>query len=304
MSLTPDDRAAVLITGCSSGLGQACALDLAGRGMRVFAGVRRTEDADRLRRVSEGRVEPLLLDIVDEGQVRSAFAVLDEALGSRGLAGLVNNAGVAVPGPWELLSTEDVRRQLEVNVVGTHCVTRAMLPLIRRAGGRIVLMGSISGRVAPPFGGAYAASKHALEAMADSLRIELRHWKIAVSIIEPDAVGTDIWDKFERDIAALMRRTLDSGKSGECRPGEGDSGPACAGMLYREPLMRIRGATGHIRRSAMPAAAVVRAVSHALQARRPRTRYAVGWRAKLAIWACARLPSSVMDWFLLRSMGL
>jgi NAD(P)-dependent dehydrogenase (short-subunit alcohol dehydrogenase family) len=299
MSLTSGDQAAVLITGCSSGLGQACALDLAGRGIRVFAGVRKSEDAERLRRASEGRIEPLEFDVSDEASVRSAYAALDEAVGRRGLDGLVNNAGVLVPGPWELLSTDSVRRQFEVNVVGTHCVTRTMLPLIRRAGGRIVLMGSISGRVAPPFCGAYAASKHALEAMADSLRMELRDWKIAVSIVEPDSVGTVIWDKFEREIASLMRKRPNADSPAQC-----ESGPAVDEPLYREPLMRIRAASGRIRRSALPVSAVVRAVNHALLARRPRTRYAVGWRARLAVWASARLPSPVMDWFLLRSMGL
>ena len=254
----------VFITGCSSGIGAACRRDLMERGWRVFAGVRKEADVERLRSESAGRLQPLIIDVADEGTVQAAAQALAEAVGTAGLAGLVNNAGIAVPGPWELLTTDDLRRQLEVNVVGTHAVTRAVLPLLRRAGGRIVLMGSISGRVAPPFYGAYAASKHALEAMADTLRMELRPWRISVSIVEPDAVGTPIWEKFDVQTESLARR-----------------GEAATG-LYEEQIVRLRRATRRMGRAGMPASAVVCAVRHALTARRPRRAtpwaFVRGWR--------------------------
>ena len=256
------------------------------RGWRVFAGVRKEADVERLQGESAGRLRPLIIDVADEGTVQAAAQALAEAAGTAGLAGLVNNAGIAVPGPWELLTTDDLRRQFEVNVVGTHAVTRALLPLLRRAGGRIVLMGSISGRVAPPFYGAYAASKHALEAMADTLRMELRPWRISVSIVQPDAVGTPIWEKFDLQTQSLVRR-----------------GEAATG-LYEEQISRLRRATRRMGRGGMPTSAVVRAVRHALTARRPQARYPVGLRTRLAIWAVARLPAPLMDRFLLRAMEL
>ena len=280
------DPGCVLITGCSSGIGRACTEELARCGVRVFAGVRRAEDAEALRGLSPGQVEPVMLDVLDPPSVRAAAEMVQESVGTRGLAGLVNNAGIAIPGPWELLSPGDVRRQLEVNVVGTHAVTQAMLPLLRRAAGRVVMVGSISGRLAPPYFGAYAASKHALEAMADSLRIELRPWRISVSVVEPDAVATPLWDKFGRGLAALGCQT------------------AAAASLYEESLRRLRGSAARSSRTGMPVSAVVHAVHHALFARRPKARYPVGWRTRLAVWASPRLPTRLLDWIVLRTMGL
>lgn len=281
------ENGAVVITGCSSGIGEACAADLAARGLRVFAGVRRESDAQRLRaRVPQG-LEPVMLDVTDLEMVRSAAATVEEAVGGAGLWGLVNNAGIVVPGPLEWLSVAQLRRQLEVNVLGTHAVTRAMLPLLRRAGGRIVLVGSISGRVAPPYYGAYAASKHALEAMADALRVELRPWGIRVSIVEPDSVATGLWDKLDRDVEALAHQVDLS-----ARP------------LYEEGLLRIRKASVRAGRGGIPASAVVRAIRHAVCARRPRARYPVGFRARLAVWCASCLPASILDFFVRKAMGL
>ena len=285
-SSSSHEGAAVLITGCSTGIGRACALDLADRQMRVFAGVRKPQDAERLREATSGRLEPVLLDVTDVEAVRRVAAEIDASVGAAGLAGLVNNAGILVLGPWEMLSTEDVRRQMEVNVLGTHAVTRALLPALRRAPGRIVLIGSISGRVAPPFFGAYAASKHALEAMADTLRMELKAWKIPVSIVQPDAVTTPIWTKSDGGVAAIAQQA-----------GEG------ARSLYDDAIQRMRAANLRMARTGLPVSAVVRAVRHALLAPRPKARYPVGFRTRLAIWAAARLPASMMDWFLLRALG-
>ena len=178
----------MVITGASTGIGAACATHLRGLGFRIFGGVRKPEDAERLR--SAG-AEPLTIDVTDADSIRSAASQLGDAP----LAGLVNNAGVAVAGPVEFVPIEELRHQLEVNVIGQVAVTQAFLPALRRARGRVVNIGSIGGRVALPLLSPYAASKFALEAITDSLRRELRPWGMHVSIVEPGAVATPIWDK-------------------------------------------------------------------------------------------------------------
>jgi NAD(P)-dependent dehydrogenase (short-subunit alcohol dehydrogenase family) len=273
----PIDRPALLITGASSGIGAACALELADRKFRVFVGVRKMEDAQRLQSRSGGELLPLLLDVTDAEAIGAAAAQVAAAVGTAGLAGLVCNAGIAVPGPLELLPTSDFRRQLEVNVLGTHAVIQAMLPLLRIARGRIVIVGSISGFITPPCFGAYAASKHALEAVADALRMELRDAHIAVSIVEPDVVATPIWDKLDRAAAEL---------------GGGDG--------YADDMAAVRKASARNRSGAMPASRVVAAVRHALCSRRPKTHYPVGFRTRLARWARGWLPARIMDWLLVK----
>lgn len=280
----------VLITGCSTGIGEACARDLASRSLRVFAGVRREADARRLRAELPAGVEPVILDVTDPATITGAVEQIERSLheaGSPGLGALVNNAGILIPGPLELLTTAQVREQFEVNVLGTHAVTRAFLHLLRPVSGRVVLMGSISGVVTPPFMGAYAASKHAVEALTDALRVELRPWGMPVSLIEPDSVATPIWDKM---IA-------------------GTSGPV-AGVdeatraVYTDQLTQVREAARTMGRTGMPVDRVVRAVRHALLARCPRPRYPVGFRTRLAIWAYTNLPNRWFDWFMARAMGL
>ncbi|MCH5376386.1 MAG: SDR family NAD(P)-dependent oxidoreductase, partial [Planctomycetes bacterium] len=257
------------------------AIDLAAHGWRVFAGVRRREDADRLAGESTGDLRPVLLDVTSGAAIDELVAHLHATLGEAGLAGLVNNAGIVVPGPLELLTTEAFRRQLEVNVLGTHAVTRAMLPLLRRAAGRIVLMGSISGRVTPPQYGAYAASKHALEAMADAWRIELQPWRISVSIVQPDNVATPIWDKLSSSVQTLGNRTDD---------------PLVP--MYAQQMQRIGESGRRMGETGMPVSRVVRAVRQALSSRRPKARYPVGLRTRLAIWGASNLPPWLMDHFL------
>jgi NAD(P)-dependent dehydrogenase (short-subunit alcohol dehydrogenase family) len=280
------DAPAVLITGTSSGIGAACALDLDRRGCHVFAGVRRAADGQRLRERASERLRPVMLDVTDGSAVRAAVDTVTRMVGEAGLSGLVNNAGILVPGPMELLPTNRFRQQLEVNVLGTHAVTRAFLPLVRAAGGRIVILGSISGKLAPPYLGAYAASKHALEALTDVLRVELRRWGIAVSVVEPDAVGTPIWDKL-----LTAANELDQ-----------DVHTAIL-QLYEEDLLELRKASRRLDRAGMPVDRVAAAVRHALFARRPKTRYPVGLRTCLAVWGRSMLPDRLFDRFLLRFMG-
>src|SRR5919112_1052610 len=178
----------VLITGASTGIGHATAKRMLAYGWEVFAAARKDEDLERLR--GEG-FTPIKLDVTDPETIAAAREELDE----RGLRGLVNNAGVAVSGPIEFIPLDELRRQLEVNLVGQVAVIQAFLPNIREATGRIVNISSIGGRIALPMVGPYAASKHALEAVSDSLRRELRPWGIHVSLIEPGGVTTPIWEK-------------------------------------------------------------------------------------------------------------
>jgi NAD(P)-dependent dehydrogenase (short-subunit alcohol dehydrogenase family) len=259
----------VVVTGASSGIGEACAVRLAGRGWRVLAGVRTPEDAARL---ESAGTTPLLLDVTDAGQIAAAA----EAVGPE-LDGLVDNAGVAIAAPLELVPLDELRRQLEINVIGQVAVLQALLPALRAAHGRVVLMGSIAGRSALPFLGPYAASKFALEAIADALRVELGPWRIGVSIIEPGSIKTPIWTK------------------GAARADELRSGfPEGAQELYGARIERFRAVA--IKRGAggVGPEAVAKAVEHALTAERPKARYLVGRDAKIRA-RVQRLPTRLRD---------
>ena len=247
----------VLVTGASSGIGRASALRLAYAGWRVYGGVRTTADATSLR---EEGVEPLELDVTDAAQIASAA----EALGPE-LHGLVDNAGIAIAAPLELVPLGELRRQLEVNVVGqSPCC--GVPPALRRTRGRVVLMGSVGGRSALPFLGPYAASKHALEAFADVLRVELRPWGIAVAIVEPASVKTAIWTKGAAE-AEAMREAI----SRE------------ATELYAVRIERFR-QVALSRGPGIDADVVAKAVEHALTASHPKARYLVGRDAHIRAW--------------------
>lgn len=276
---------AVLITGASTGIGRACALDLAARGYRVFAGVRRHTDGEALRSASDGRVTPVELDVVDEAQVTESVAALERELAGEGLTGLVNNAGIVVAGPLEFLESEDLRRQLEVNVVGQLTVTRACLPLLRRANGRIVFVGSSSGYLSTPFTGAYCASKYAIEAVGDALRRELLPWKLSVSIVQPGAIQTPIWEKSKSAADEIIEKL-----------------PERAHELYGGAIEKVQGLVEERSGSAAPVEKVAKAVHHALSARRPKTRYRVGLDATGQAWL-ARLPDRWVDFLLNKVFG-
>ncbi|HET9162201.1 MAG TPA: SDR family NAD(P)-dependent oxidoreductase, partial [Solirubrobacterales bacterium] len=170
----------VLVTGASSGIGRATALRLDRAGWRVFAGVRKEADADSLRAGASARLVPLMLDVTDAAAIAAAAEQIAAEVGEGGLGGLVNNAGVGLLGPLETLPIEDFRRTVEVNLIAQVAVTQALLPQVRAARGRIVFVSSVGGRMAMPFGSPYHAAKFGLEAVADSLRRELRPWGIAV----------------------------------------------------------------------------------------------------------------------------
>ena len=271
--------AAVLVTGASTGIGEACALHFVRSGHQVFAGVRRDEDGQRLvERAGSPRLEPVILDVTDESHIAAVATHLDARLGSVGLAGLVNNAGVAVGGPLEFLPVEEWRNQLEINVIGQVAVTRAMLPILRRARGRVAFIGSISGRVSTPMMGPYGASKHAIEAIGESLREELRPWGMKVAVVEPGAIETPIWSK-GRTTADRLESSLDPETE----------------RLYGTEITRIRDLIDHQERVGIPPERVATAVEHALFHRRPKHRYLVGTDAKAAATLERFLPDRVMS---------
>lgn len=277
----------VVITGASTGIGAACAVELHNRGFRVFAGVRRAVDGLRLQEQTSRLLAPLMIDVTDEASIAEAAKTVASSLDGGPLVGLVNNAGILVGGPLEMLSLADFRRQLDVNVVGQLAVIQAMLPLLRDCGGRIVNISSFSGRIAVPYSGAYAASKHALEAMSDALRIELRRWKIPVSVIEPGSVKTPIWDKAmdnaDRVLESMTPRAM---------------------ALYGEDMQAMREASRRLAAQAMPVERVVAAVVHALTSRSPKARYPVGLQTRVAFLLQPWLPVRLRDWLLRKALGL
>jgi NAD(P)-dependent dehydrogenase (short-subunit alcohol dehydrogenase family) len=270
---------AVLVTGASTGIGEAAALHLAGLGFDVVAGVRKDEDEDRLKAAG---LDTVKLDVTDPAHLdglRAQFA-------DRPLAGLVNNAGIAVAGPLEFLPIDMLRQQLEINFIGQVAVTQAVLPALRRARGRIVNVSSIGGRIAMPLVGAYSASKFALEGASDTLRREVRQFGVDVIVVEPGGVKTPIWKKGSElgdEMAAAM--------------------PPEAQQLYGPLMEALRAQTVKIGESTgIDASAVAEVIGTAMTTSRPKTRYLVGRDAK-SRWAVAkRVPDRVMDGLIARAL--
>ena len=262
----------VLITGASRGIGRAVALRMAAAGWDVFAGVRSTKDGADLATASD-RIMPIELDVTSAEHI----AALDAALPER-LDGLVNNAGIVVGGAIETVPIGELREQLDVNVIAQVAVTQAVLPRLRASQGRIVFISSISGLVASPMMGPYAASKFAIEAIGDSLRLELRPWRIPVILVEPGQIDTDIWrnapDTLETAVGAM---------SAEHR------------ALYAKHIAGTRKAIPWAQRIASPVDRVAKTVEKALTTNRPKARYLTG-RGAGASKALARIaPAPVRD---------
>jgi NAD(P)-dependent dehydrogenase (short-subunit alcohol dehydrogenase family) len=287
--MAANGRGAVVVTGASTGIGQACALHLAARGFDVLAGVRREEDGKRLREAApdNARLAPLRLDVTDAASVREAAGAVAERVEGRGLAGLVNNAGIALGGPLEFIPLDDVRHQFEVNLIGQLAVIQALLGHLRRAQGRIVNMGSVGGRTPPPFTAPYAASKAALRATSESLRRELRPWGIWVATVHPGSIATPIWEKGAAKAHEVRARL-----------------PEGANDLYGDVLDGIDTTTEKMAASGMPPEKVARVVEHALTARRPRRDYIVGRDARMQIALDRVLPVRTFDGLVRRFMGI
>lgn len=281
---TQAHRGAVLITGAAGGIGVATVQRLDASGFQVFAGVRKSSDGEKLQRDISAHITPVLLDITDSTSIATAVETITQAVGSAGLAGLINNAGLIVEGPVELVPMTEVRKQFEVNVIGHIAVTQAFLPLLRKARGRIINIGAPTGQVSVPYLGILSASKAALAFFTDALRVELRPWGIAVSIIDPMAMQTQIFDKSGAS-AQLTRQQFSSQQQ----------------QLYASALVAISKtqANQHMDDPAVVAAAIV----HALTASKPKTRYAVGRGAGM-IGILRLLPDRMRDGLLLRTLGL
>jgi NAD(P)-dependent dehydrogenase (short-subunit alcohol dehydrogenase family) len=276
----------VVITGVSTGIGLGAAQVLVRAGFQVFGSVRRAEDGARVQGELGARFTPLHLDVTDPAALRAAARQVEEALGGATLAGLVNNAGVALPGPLLHQPPEELEEQLRVNVLGPLLAVQAFAPLLgvdrTRSGppGRIVNIGSVAGKMAAPFLGGYAASKHALEGMSESLRRELMPWGIEVVVVAPGAVATPIWGK---------------GAAGAERYADTD---------YAEALQRFGRYALRVGRNGLPVEAIGEVVREALTAPRPRLRYAPV-PGKLRNWTLPRLlPRRVLDGYIARGLGL
>jgi len=274
---------AIFVTGASGGIGSDAVRRLASSGYRVFAGIRDHTQVGHFADAS-GTIIPVNLDITDSNSIRIAAMTVADAVGKAGLFGLINNAGNIVQGPLELLSIDEIKRQFDVNVFGQIAVTQAFLPLLRRREGRIVNIGAVTGKTAMPYIGALSASKHALEAVTDALRVELQPWNIHVSIIEPAAIETNIFKK----ASAAARISL-------------DRVPPEKRMLY-EPAIEAVNAS-FAKQPVSSTKVVTDAIVHALTSDRPRTRYAVGRGARLVV-SLSHLPDRFVDRLLIGSLGL
>jgi NAD(P)-dependent dehydrogenase (short-subunit alcohol dehydrogenase family) len=278
-----EDREAVVVTGASSGIGLDAVELLAREGFVAFAGVRNDADAARVEALHPN-VRAVRLDVTDRAAIDAAAATV--AASGLPLRGVVNNAGVAIAGPLEFLPVDELRRQFEINVFGAVAVSQAFLPQLRLSRGRLVFVGSISGRLAIPFIAPYSASKFALRALTDALRVELRPAGIAVVLLEPSSVKTPIWQK-GRDSREARVALL----------------PAKAMEYYAPQVEAVFATTEHEERIAMPVERVSEAILHALTAPKPRRRYLLGSGARSGS-IVALLPAALRERAMRASMGL
>ena len=272
----------VLITGAARGIGRAIVEHLAASGWDVIAGVRNEQDAATITNVDPQRVSAVILDITNDDHI----AALADALPER-LDAVVNNAGVAVGGPVELVTPDDWRKILEVNVIGQFAVTRAVLPRLRESRGRLLFISSVNGRIATPMLGPYSASKFALEAACDALRVELNSWGIPVVLIEPSQTDTDMWrtaDSMVVEIEAAMS------------PAQREQ--------YAKHLAGMKKFVPRARRMASPTTKVVAVVEEALTARKPKPRYVVGLLPKLQTALVRNMPTALRDRMMTLMVGL
>ncbi len=281
-----NDRGYVVVTGASTGIGQATATRLAAQGFVVFAGVRKSADAERLQSQSLPGLRALMIDVADGESVKRAAAEVTETVGNSGLKGLVNNAGVSFGGPLEFQDLDEIRAMFEVNVFGLIAVTQAFLALVRKGGGRIVNMSSVGGKISVPFVSAYSATKFGVEAISDALRVELRPWGIKVACIEPGSIATPLWERgfeqFDKQVKNLTPEAIE---------------------LYGDLIPRMRKLTERTANAGIPPARVADAVEHALTSPRPKTRYLVGNDARGQA-VLRLLPDKGRDALLARVVGI
>jgi len=249
----------VIITGASSGIGLECAKWLAGHGFHVFAGIRRKADAERLEKLAAGKITAVLLDVTDAASLKAAVKAVSKSPSDIVPCALVNNAGISIAGPLEMLPLDSFKKQIDVNLIGQLAVTQAFLPLLRAHHGRVILMGSVLGKFALPFLGAYSCAKFALEAMAESLSMELAGTGVSVSIVEPGNIATPIWEKSK--ITAMEI-------AGDLSDSKWD--------MYRDDARAALGYVERLARKGIQPVRVAQTIEKALKARVAKKKYTVG----------------------------
>jgi NAD(P)-dependent dehydrogenase (short-subunit alcohol dehydrogenase family) len=274
----------IFISGATSGIGLASALTLATHGWQVFAGGLPTDDFSSL---AHPNITSIQIDITDAQSVTYAKTTIETHLGDQRLSALVNCAGINLPAPLELLTIEQLQRQLEVNLYGHLRVIQTFLPHLRSTHGRIINISSVMGKVVMPLLGAYSISKHALEALTDGLRLELSPWRIRVSLIAMGAVQTPMTTAMD----ALIQNNYDQ---------QTPTDQALYGDLYAN----MQSALHTQETNAIPVTAVVNAITHALTARKPKTRYYVDGATKGLIAMRKFAPDNIGDDILKRALGL
>jgi short-subunit dehydrogenase len=286
--MTDFDRGTVVIVGASSGIGQACAVHLDRLGFQVFAGVLTETEATDLQQKTSSRLIPLILDITNEKQIASAAQTVANAVGKRGIIGLINNAGIASIGPLEISPLEGIKKQLDVNVVGIIAVTQAFIPLLRQSRGRLLNIGSICGFMPSPFYGVYPASKYALESISDLFRFELRPWGIDVSLIQLGPVESPLFEKIGKQVEDL-ETSLSPGKQN----------------LYSDFFEMMHRWRDNNFQDGLPKLSTEAAVSkiiYALTTSRPKSRYFVA-KISVKVWSMIRfLPDWILDAILREQM--
>jgi NAD(P)-dependent dehydrogenase (short-subunit alcohol dehydrogenase family) len=271
----------VLVTGASRGIGRSVVEHLAASGWDVIAGVRSRQDADAVTALNPQRISSVILDVTSADDIAKLKTSLPQRLDA-----VVNNAGIGVGGAMETVDSDDWRKQLEINVIGQLAVTRAVLPQLRDAHGRIVFISSVNGRISMPLTGAYSASKFALEAAADALRMELAAWRIPVVVVEPAQTDTDMWRTMDTTVKESEEKLTPQHRE-----------------LYAKHIAGFKKKIPASQRMAVPAEKVAVVVEEALTARRPRARYIVGIGPKLMAAVMTKMPTKVRDVILRRMSG-
>jgi NAD(P)-dependent dehydrogenase (short-subunit alcohol dehydrogenase family) len=279
------DKGSIVITGASTGMGEHCALGLAQRGYRVFAGVRKTADGDRLRSAGGANLTPVIVDVVNEAQVKEAARAVEQALAGAPLNALWNNAGISVNAPLEFITIEDLRRQLEVNVIGQVAATQAFLPMIRKSKGRILITGSIGGFFTTPMLVPYCMSKYAMESMADGLRRELRPFGVHVVLLEPGGIKSKIWEKGITESEQFIQKA-----------------PPEMMQVYSGLVGALRRVAPTMEKRSKSPQEVLDCVIHALESPKPKTRYRMGANST-AQKVISLLPDRVQDAFIAKVLG-
>ena len=273
---------AILITGSSTGIGKACALYLDKIGFKVYAGVRKQADADSLKEEASDKLSPIILDVTDAELIENAVGIIEKENDGE-IFGLINNAGIGLTGVVEVIPVDEVRKLMEVNVIGLLALAKAMIPLLRRSKGRIINIGSPSGLIALPGASAYAASKFAVRAITDSLRVEVKSFGVQVILVSPGPTDSEIWEKgkaYKKEMRKNVKPEIVEHYKTFAKFGD---------KIEKEL-------------KTMPADVVAKVVAKALTSAKPKYYYNVGSDSKGAAFF-AKLPKRLTDWMILKRIN-